>query len=526
MKYNKTTKQIISIILTTVILMTGCSQKNSQPNNTSTNTGGKEPEVISIKAVADPSIYDQKKADPYKYIPKFSLSIGDPNKELYNKLFDAVDKGETTVDVSGFNLTNEEKDNTAASLYGDANFHLFYYSRYKMSEDGKTITFKYVGNPQEYEKNKKEFQSRFQHMLYNVAPEQYDGLQKLVSVFNYICENCNYGNISDEEDHKAYSILMNGRGICGGYSRLMEYVLNKIGVETECVGSTGHAWNMVKLNGKWFQTDVTFAAGEGSEIKNSMNTLLMDDTERAKTMKEEYHLGSSVEPIKPPACTDKSFSAYSTVGSLYAFDIENKKVYTGSELGINSMNLDCTNNKTILQGVKPDMMTFFNGTLYYTDSKNGFLYKLIPGEKAEIMDDSKKFLSLQLKGTKLLYSTDSTGKDAKQVELLPCPEEIKTTKVQYGENLKKTDSHSFQIEFSEPMDKAQNWNEKIYMVDDKKNTVQLHFLLDETGKKLTVRPKTLISDFTGISLYVKSGTDAENGKKIAKNNGMEWMLSK
>lgn len=518
MKHKRITLRIATAILATSMLLSGCSQKNTQQDN-------KELKVLSIKAVADPSMYDQKKEDPFKYIPKASLDLSAPNKELYNKLFDAVDKGETTVDISGFNLTYEEKDDTIGSLYGDANFYLYYYDRYKLSKDGKTVTFKNVGNPDEYEKNKKKFQGRFQHMLYNVVPEQYDDLQKLVSVFNYICENVNYGDMSNLEEHKAYSIIMNGRGICGGYSRLMEYVLNRVGVETNVVSSLGHAWNMVKLNGKWFQTDVTFAAGEKDEVKNTMNFLLMDDTERAKKMKEEYRLGSAENPIEPPACTDKSFSAYNSVDSMYAFDIDNKKAYIGSSAGIDSMNLDCTDKKTILKDVKPDMMAFFNGTLYYTDSKNGFLYKLIPDGKPELMDDSKKFLSLQLKGTKLLYSDNNTGKNAKQVDLLPCPEEIKTIKAQGAGNLKNTDSHSFKIEFSEPMDKAQNWNEKVYMVDSEKNTIPLHFSLDETGKTLTVRPKTLISELTSVALYVKNGTTSENGEKLVNSQGMEWEMS-
>lgn len=290
------------------------------------------------------------------------------------------------------------------------------------------------------------------------APKHYDELQKVMSVFNYICENCNYGDTKNLEHTRPYSIIMNGRGTCTAYSNLMQDVLNTLGVETTSLGGQGHSWNIVKLKGKWFHTDATYAAGEKNNIKNRISPVLMDDTERAKTLKEEIERKNIKRPKE----------------EKYELEMEEVRI------------------------------------------------KRNEGGKPEIMDDSKKFLSLQLKGTKLLYNADITGKDAKQVELLPCPEEIKTVKVQSGENLKKIDSHSFQIEFSEPMDKAQNWNEKVYMVDDKKNTISLHFSLDKTGKKLTVRPKTLISDFTGISLYVKSGTAAENGKKITKGKCMEW----
>jgi len=52
-----------------------------------------------------------------------------------------------------------------------------------------------------------------------------------------------------------YSILVNGQGICGGYANLMCYVLNRVNIQTEYVCNEAHAWNVVRIDSKWYNSD-------------------------------------------------------------------------------------------------------------------------------------------------------------------------------------------------------------------------------------------------------------------------------
>lgn len=64
--------------------------------------------------------------------------------------------------------------------------------------------------------------------------------------------------------YEPYGPLINGKGVCLGYAETFRLLMDMAGVE--CITVTGaafrnresHAWNMVKLNGKWYCADPTW----------------------------------------------------------------------------------------------------------------------------------------------------------------------------------------------------------------------------------------------------------------------------
>jgi tetratricopeptide (TPR) repeat protein len=85
-------------------------------------------------------------------------------------------------------------------------------------------------------------------------------------------------------DNSPEGVLANRKGVCDGYSRLFDALAKRAGLETERVlgdakgietedakGAQGHAWNAVKLDGKWRLIDSTWGAGyvNGSRFKKS-----------------------------------------------------------------------------------------------------------------------------------------------------------------------------------------------------------------------------------------------------------------
>ena len=84
----------------------------------------------------------------------------------------------------------------------------------------------------------------------------------------------------------AEGVLLHGSGVCQSYSEAFSLFLDKFGIENIIVVSDemDHAWNMVKLNGKWCHIDVTwddpFAAADHSTVTGSENQVYfgMDDT--------------------------------------------------------------------------------------------------------------------------------------------------------------------------------------------------------------------------------------------------------
>ncbi len=66
--------------------------------------------------------------------------------------------------------------------------------------------------------------------------------------------------------HTAYGSLVLGKAVCDGYSAGFEMIMNKLNVNAMVitgdavtpVSSGGHAWNIVQLDGNWYEVDTTW----------------------------------------------------------------------------------------------------------------------------------------------------------------------------------------------------------------------------------------------------------------------------
>lgn len=97
---------------------------------------------------------------------------------------------------------------------------------------------------------------------------------KIKVIHDYIIDNTDYDNSfvvrSNDNKYKsntAYAVLMQGYGICSGYSDAMAIFLNKLNIinykittdESNITDtSDGHIWNLVYIDGKWLHLDLTW----------------------------------------------------------------------------------------------------------------------------------------------------------------------------------------------------------------------------------------------------------------------------
>ncbi len=95
--------------------------------------------------------------------------------------------------------------------------------------------------------------------------------------FTYSTEEELQQLLAEENDRIVGDVLKNKRAVCDGYSRLFNTLCEKSGIEAEAVDGYGrnnleirggtvhdlsnHTWNAVKLNGRWYLLDPTWASG-------------------------------------------------------------------------------------------------------------------------------------------------------------------------------------------------------------------------------------------------------------------------
>lgn len=142
----------------------------------------------------------------------------------------------------------------------------------------------------------------------------------LEAAFNYLVKNVSYvdGCIDNQN---ICSALLNHKSVCAGYSKSLQYLMQKMG--KECLFISGitakkgrHAWNIVKLGGKYYHTDVTFGdrsfsdgtmvgSGLPAELEAEYAYLCMSDEEALRERRITMKAG-----IRLPACTSNQMSWY------------------------------------------------------------------------------------------------------------------------------------------------------------------------------------------------------------------------
>lgn len=130
---------------------------------------------------------------------------------------------------------------------------------------------------------------------YLVEPAQND-VEKARAIFIWIVDNIAYDTESyfsgDISNVNPEQVLEDGKAVCSGYSGVFEMLAKYTGLEVVTISGygkgygyteedkiegTNHAWNAVKLNGKWHLLDPTWAAGGYSKRKGEW-TRKFDDS--------------------------------------------------------------------------------------------------------------------------------------------------------------------------------------------------------------------------------------------------------
>ncbi len=131
--------------------------------------------------------------------------------------------------------------------------------------------------------------------LISEMPSGLDDYGKILYVHDKLVLGTDYDKIGAQSGKSglwgtAYGCLVQGNAVCQGYAEAFQYIMNLL--EIECGVCTGesingsHAWNYVKLNGKYYWLDVTWDDPDfGGEIDTPVihSYFLIDDEHLKRT---------------------------------------------------------------------------------------------------------------------------------------------------------------------------------------------------------------------------------------------------
>ena len=110
--------------------------------------------------------------------------------------------------------------------------------------------------------------------------------------------SCRTGNSIRADSHNAYGVLVNGKGVCDGFSSAFSLIMQNFNIPCSSIfGSTkfnttvplDHQWNIVKLGNNFFHCDVTLDLDDYSSFKEySYKYFCVDDSYAKKTHIWDY----------------------------------------------------------------------------------------------------------------------------------------------------------------------------------------------------------------------------------------------
>ncbi len=143
---------------------------------------------------------------------------------------------------------------------GGANSTL--YSSNGSQSDGYTVmrpVYTYMGEVKE--QKQAEIDVQVEECLSNI-PAGASDYDKILYVYEYIVNTVDY-ELDSEDNQNIYSVFVNRKSVCAGYSKAAQYLLERLGVFCTYVtgtvqNQTSHAWNLVQCDGVYYYLDATW----------------------------------------------------------------------------------------------------------------------------------------------------------------------------------------------------------------------------------------------------------------------------
>ncbi len=254
-------------------------------------------------------------------------------QKVYTELVSAVREFRESIPAEG--LTEGEKSFVSKAVRYD-HPELYYFTTISYSDS--TIYPQYGASPEKVKQLDEQLEKASQSFLEGITPEMsaYDALIRLhVRMINHVDydtiglnkQHASGGPGTNEIDYlrTVCGALLEGKAVCGGYARAMQYLAQKCGIE--CAESLGHVltksgrqgeyhgWNIVKLDGDYYYLDTTWC-----DQSNTVQTIKKTDIgfEYFCITTEELVRTRDIdsEPVEMPLCRSTKCNYYVHNGLL------------------------------------------------------------------------------------------------------------------------------------------------------------------------------------------------------------------
>ncbi|WP_318582742.1 S-layer homology domain-containing protein [Bacillus paranthracis] len=202
--------------------------------------------AVAVQNTGDAALLAAFKDEVQKRINAYETNITLPykttnsnTKEVMNTLFNAYKEV-----ASKNEYTNNNRSNVSYGLSGSPGNYTFTLK----------ITYRETKEQTEY------VMKQAKAIVSSITQVGMDDHEKVKAIHDYVVKHVSYD--TSYKAYTAYEALVNRSAVCQGYALLTYQLLKEAGIENHFVVGTGdgqpHAWNLVKIENKWYHLDTTF----------------------------------------------------------------------------------------------------------------------------------------------------------------------------------------------------------------------------------------------------------------------------
>ena len=187
---------------------------------------------------------------------------------LEKLIVEGIKAWQTSIDVSELGLTRDDINNGAVrSIINSHPEFISLLGGYTYWTSGSSITkiaFTYLTNAKE---EQQELDAALQEVKSKIDTSGMSDEEIVLAYHEYLTSTVAYayedyfnGTIAANHGYDMYGALVKHSCVCQGYAETMFYLLREAGLSCAIASSENinHAWNIVKIHGKWYHIDATW----------------------------------------------------------------------------------------------------------------------------------------------------------------------------------------------------------------------------------------------------------------------------
>lgn len=209
--------------------------------------------------------------DHYEYVDNYDKAEVHSKTEIVNAIYYLINSGVSYSErycAKGYDTCYQDMEDISndTNLLSILNNYVHPYNSFdsiifNFDDDIIEIEIKHTYTKSEIDEINKEMDS----IISKNIQDDMTAKDKIKVIHDYIINNTEYdslktSNINDTtyKSNTAYGVLIEGYGICSGYSDAMKLFLDRLNIVNYKVSNDQHIWNLVLLDEEWLHLDLTW----------------------------------------------------------------------------------------------------------------------------------------------------------------------------------------------------------------------------------------------------------------------------